>query len=107
MPASSTATSRSARWRSWNQDFVIASLRQYRLGSPVGLLRLMIQQSNCFIVVERGIGLQNAMQERSLQNSGQLRADSNVGGGQMVTADFIMTPSASAQIRRTRLVSAS
>jgi hypothetical protein len=75
------------------QDFVIASLRQYRLGSPVGLLRLMIQQSNCFIVVERGVGLQNAMQERSLQNSGQLRADSNVGGGQMVTADFIMTPS--------------
>ncbi len=75
------------------QDFVVASLRQYRLGSPVGLIRLMIQQSNCFIVVERGVGLQNAMQERQLQQSGQLRADSNVGGGQMVTADFIMTPS--------------
>jgi hypothetical protein len=75
------------------QDFVIASLRQYRLGSPVGLIRLMIQQSNCFIVVERGVGLQNAMQERQLQQGGQLRAESNVGGGQMVTADFIMTPS--------------
>lgn len=75
------------------QDLIVASLRQYKLGSPVGLIRLMIQQSNCFIVVERGVGLQNAMQERSLQNSGQLRADSNVGGGQMVTADFIMTPS--------------
>jgi len=75
------------------QDFIVASLRQYKLGSPVGLIRLMIQQSNCFIVVERGVGLQNAMQERSLQQSGQLRADSNVGGGQMVTADFIMTPS--------------
>jgi hypothetical protein len=74
------------------QDFVIASLRQYRLGSPVGLIRLMIQQSNCFIVVERGVGLQNAMQERQLQQSGELRANSNVGGGQMVTADFIMTP---------------
>ena len=74
------------------QDFVIASLRRYNLGSPVGLIRLMIQQSNCFIVVERGVGLQNAMQERALQNSGELRADSNVGGGQMVTADFIMTP---------------
>ena len=74
------------------QDFIIASLRRYNLGSPVGLIRLMIQQSNCFIVVERGVGLQNAMQERALQNSGQLRADSNVGGGQIVTADFIMTP---------------
>jgi curli production assembly/transport component CsgG len=75
------------------QDFVIASLRRYNLGSPVGLIRLMIQQSNCFVVVERGIGLQNAMQERALQQGGELRADSNVGKGQMVTADFILTPS--------------
>jgi hypothetical protein len=74
------------------QDFIIASLRRYNLGSPTGLIRLMIQQSNCFVVVERGIGLQNAMQERQLQQGGQLRADSNVGGGQMVTADFILTP---------------
>jgi hypothetical protein len=74
------------------QDFVIASLRRYNLGSPVGLIRMMIQQSNCFIVVERGVGMQNLMQERALQQSGQLRADSNVGGGQMVTADFVMTP---------------
>jgi hypothetical protein len=74
------------------QDFVIASLRRYNLGSPVGLIRLMIQQSNCFIVLERGVGMQNAMQERALQNAGELRADSNVGGGQMVTADFILTP---------------
>ena len=75
------------------QDFVIASLRRYNLGSPVGLIRLMIQQSNCFVVVERGIGLQNAMQERALQQGGELRAESNVGKGQMVTADFILTPS--------------
>ena len=74
------------------QDFIIASLRRYNLGSPTGLIRLMIQQSNCFVVVERGVGLQNAMQERQLQQGGQLRADSNVGGGQMVTADFILTP---------------
>jgi len=74
------------------QDFIIASLRRYNLGSPTGLIRMMIQQSNCFIVVERGVGLQNAMQERQLQQGGQLRADSNVGGGQMVTADFILTP---------------
>jgi hypothetical protein len=74
------------------QDFIIASLRRYNLGSPTGLIRLMIQQSNCFIVVERGVGLQNAMQERQLQQGGQLRADSNVGGGQIVTADFILTP---------------
>jgi hypothetical protein len=74
------------------QDMVIASLRGYGLGSPVGLLRMMIQQSNCFIVVERGVGMQNAMQERELAASGEARAGSNMGKGQMVAADFILTP---------------
>jgi hypothetical protein len=74
------------------QDFVMSSLRGYGLGSPVGLLRMMIQQSNCFIVVERGIGMQNAMQERELAASGESRAGSNMGKGQMVAADFILTP---------------
>jgi curli biogenesis system outer membrane secretion channel CsgG len=74
------------------QDYVAQSLSHYGLGSPVGLIRLMIQQSNCFIVVERGMGMQNMMQERALAESGQLRQDSNMGGGQMVTADYILTP---------------
>jgi hypothetical protein len=74
------------------QDEVLVALSHYRLSSPVGLIRLMIQQSNCFIVVERGVGMQNMMQERALADSGQLRSSSNVGGGQMVTADFILTP---------------
>jgi len=30
------------------------------------LLRLMIQQSNCFQIVERGVAMQNLMQERAL-----------------------------------------
>jgi hypothetical protein len=74
------------------QSHVLASLSRYRLGSPVGLIRLMIQQSNCFLVVERGVGMQNMMQERALAKSGELKQDSNVGGGQMVSADYIVTP---------------
>ncbi len=74
------------------QDSVSASLRGYGLGSPTGLLRMIIQQSNCFIVVERGIGMQNAMQERELAASGESRQGSNMGKGQMVSADFILTP---------------
>ena len=73
-------------------DRILGYLRAYNLQSPVGLIRMMIQQSNCFIVVERGVGMQNAMQERALANSGELRSNSNVGGGQMVTADYILTP---------------
>ena len=75
------------------QDYLMLRLNQYGLPSPTGLIRLMIQQSNCFLVVERGVGMQNLMQERALANSGQLRSDSNVGGGQMVTADFLLTSS--------------
>lgn len=74
------------------QNEVLIALTKYNLQSPVGLIRLMIQQSNCFIVVERGAGMQNMMQERALAAGGQLRENSNMGGGQMVSADFVLTP---------------
>ena len=75
------------------QDYVMQALSRYNLQSPVSLIRMMIQQSNCFIVVERGQGMQNMMQERALAGGGELRGGSNIGGGQMVAADFILTPS--------------
>jgi len=74
------------------QDYVMSALSRYNLQSPVGLIRMMIQQSNCFIVVERGQGMQNMMQERALAGGGEMRSNSNIGGGQMVAADFILTP---------------
>lgn len=74
------------------QDFTQKALQQYALPSPTGLIRLMIQQSNCFMVVERGVAMQNIMQERRLNEAGQLRQGSNIGQGQLVTADFVMTP---------------
>jgi len=74
------------------QDYVMSSLSSYGLSSPSSLIRMMVQQSNCFIVVERGIGMQNTMQERDLASSGELRQSSNMGKGQMVAADFVLTP---------------
>jgi Curli production assembly/transport component CsgG len=74
------------------QNEYLVALSRYGLQSPVGLIRMMIQQSNCFVVVERGAGLRNMEQERALSAGGQTRAGSNMGGGQMVAADFIMTP---------------
>ena len=47
------------------QNEILIALGRYNLQSPVGLIRMMIQQSNCFIVVERGAGMQNMMQERA------------------------------------------
>lgn len=65
---------------------------RYNLPAPNSLIRLMVQQSNCFQVVERGLAMQNIMQERQLAAGGNLQSGSNIGGGQMVTADFVMTP---------------
>lgn len=65
---------------------------EYRLTSTVPILRLLIQQSNCFIVVDRGRAMNNMMQERELMQSGELRAGSNFGKGQMVSADYSITP---------------
>jgi curli biogenesis system outer membrane secretion channel CsgG len=67
-------------------------LGHYGLGSPAALLRMMVQQSGCFDVVERNAGLQDLEQERALAQSGDLRQESNVGKGQMQAADFVMTP---------------
>lgn len=63
------------------------------LGSTIPVLRMMIQQSNCFVVVERGRAMNNVMQERNLEKSGELRSGSNFRPGQMVAADYTMSPS--------------
>jgi len=75
------------------QDEVIQSLQRFNLQSPTGIIRMMVQQSNCFTVVERGVAMKNLQQERALADAGELRKGSNIGGGQMVGADFILTPS--------------
>lgn len=65
----------------------------YRLGSTAPLLRMMIQQSNCFVVVERGRGMQGIQSERAMMRDGEEgRAGSNFGPGQQVGADYSLSP---------------
>lgn len=73
-------------------DWYRAFTTEYRLGSTVPVLRLMIQQSNCFVVVERGRAFANMQGERALAAQGETRAGSNMGRGQIVAADYSMTP---------------
>ncbi|MES2320397.1 MAG: peptidoglycan-binding protein [Pseudomonadota bacterium] len=75
-----------------NQGASQYQLQSYGLGSPVSLLRIMIQQSNCFTVLERGVAMQNMREERALAANGETLGGSNVGKGQMQAADFVMTP---------------
>ena len=74
------------------QDYMLTRLSYYKLGSPSTMLRMIAQESGCFAVVERGAAMQNLQQERSLAAGGQLQQGSNLGGGQMQAADFVMTP---------------
>lgn len=68
-------------------------LTQYQLPSTVPLLRLIVQQSNCFVLVDRGRAFSNALGERALQQSGELRSGSKFHKGQLVAADYSMSPS--------------
>jgi hypothetical protein len=75
-----------------NQGASQHELQSYGLGSPISLLRIMIQNSNCFTVVERGVAMQNLQEERALAANGETLGGSNVGKGQLQAADFVMTP---------------
>ena len=77
-----------------NNPFLVL-MQQYskQEASAVPTLRLMIQQSNCFVVVERGRAMDNMMMERSMEQSGEIRAGSNFGKGQLVASDYTLIPS--------------
>lgn len=65
---------------------------QFQLGSTVPVLKLLVQSSNCFVVVDRGRALGAAMAERQLNEAGELRKTSKMHKGQMVAADYSMSP---------------
>ena len=65
--SSSAATRRRERSRSSSRRARSApNLQRYGLGSPTAVIRMLVQQSNCFQVVERGVAMGNMMQERAL-----------------------------------------
>jgi curli biogenesis system outer membrane secretion channel CsgG len=62
------------------------------LESPEALLKVFVQQSGCFTLVDRGAGFQAAQQERALASGNQLQGGANIGGGQIRAADYILVP---------------
>ena len=60
--------------------------------SVVPVIRLLAQQSNCFVIVERGRAMNAMRQERALMQGGELRRHSNFGKGQMAAADYTVNP---------------
>lgn len=66
--------------------------RSYELGSPEAILRVMVQQSGCFTIVNRGRSMQSRNLERAMADSGELQSGSNLGKGQVRAADYFLQP---------------
>lgn len=66
--------------------------RELSLGSPEAILRVFVQRSGCFTLVNRGRSLENRAMERALADQGELQRGSNIGGGQVKAADYFLQP---------------
>lgn len=63
---------------------------QYSLAPPQKLLKVLVQRSGCFNLVDRGSGLQAAQRERDIGSDLGLQRRSNVGQGQIKAADYVL-----------------
>ncbi|QNN58212.1 curli production assembly/transport component CsgG [Diaphorobacter ruginosibacter] len=61
--------------------------------TPVPLVKLLMQQSGCFRVVDRAGGLQGTLREGELRDAGVLRKNGTVEKGKGYEAQYTMTPS--------------
>jgi predicted small secreted protein len=63
--------------------------------SPLPLVRVLMQQSGCFRIVDRNSGLQQTINEQELKNQGVLRQDDpgNVKKGRGIMAQYSVVPS--------------
>ena len=66
--------------------------REFNLGSPEAIIKIFVQKSGCFTLVNRGRSLANRNMERALADSGELQARSNIGKGQVKAADYFLQP---------------
>jgi curli biogenesis system outer membrane secretion channel CsgG len=66
--------------------------RELNLGSPEAIIKVFVQQSGCFSLVNRDRSMQSRNMERALADSGELQAGSNMGKGQVKAADYFLQP---------------
>lgn len=66
--------------------------RELNLGSPESILRVFVQQSGCFTLVNRGRSMQSRAMERAMADQGELQGGSNLGRGQVRAADYFLEP---------------
>jgi curli biogenesis system outer membrane secretion channel CsgG len=64
--------------------------KAYQLGAPSTLLKTFVSKSGCFKLVNRGAGMEAIQREQALAGGGNLQRGSNVGGGQIKSADWLL-----------------
>jgi curli biogenesis system outer membrane secretion channel CsgG len=63
---------------------------QFQLTGPQKLIKVMVQRSGCFNLVDRGSGLSAAERERDIGGGLGMQRGSNVGQGQIKAADYVL-----------------
>jgi curli biogenesis system outer membrane secretion channel CsgG len=66
--------------------------RELNLGSPEAVIKVFVQQSHCFTIVNRGRSMASRAMERAMADQGELQAGSNLGKGQVKAADYFLEP---------------
>lgn len=66
--------------------------RELSLGSPEAIIKMFVQQSGCFGLVNRGRSMASRNIERAMADSGELQSGSNLGKGQVKAADYFLQP---------------
>ncbi len=66
--------------------------RELNLGSPEAILKIFVQKSGCFSLVNRGRAMQSRAMERAMADQGELQDGSNLGKGQVKSADYFLQP---------------
>jgi hypothetical protein len=66
--------------------------RELNLGSPEAIIKVFVQRSGCFSLVNRGGAMRSRAMERAMAEQGELQAGSNMGAGQVKAADYFLEP---------------
>jgi curli biogenesis system outer membrane secretion channel CsgG len=66
--------------------------RELNLGSPEAIIKVFVQESGCFSLVNRDRAMNSRAMERALAEQGELQRGSNMGAGQVKAADYFLQP---------------
>jgi curli biogenesis system outer membrane secretion channel CsgG len=66
--------------------------RELNLGSPEAIIKVFVQRSGCFSLVNRGGAMRSRAMERAMAEQGELQKGSNMGAGQVKAADYFLQP---------------